>query len=205
MGVLSGSLTVRRYRVTGEVPDDFPERYGEALRAYAFRPSSDPARRADTEGWVSIRNLLDADFADPGTWLWDHYALFALRVDRKVLPARLVRAHLEKRVAAWCAERGRPRCPRDARDEIKEAVEIDLLSRSLPRVAVYEVAWDLTGGWLLFHHLGAAAGERFRRLFHRTFGQTALACTPLDWIAEGAPDLVEPLLATSGTALGGAP
>jgi len=204
MGVLSGSLTVRRYRVVGAVPDDFRERYAEALRAYAFRPSADPARRADTEGWVSVHNLLDADFGSTDAWLYDHYAVFALRVDRKVLPARLVRALLEKRVAAWCAEQGRPKCPGKAREELREAIEIDLLSRSLPRVAVHEVCWDLAGGWLLFHHLGTAANERFRTLFHRTFGLPALACTPLDLVAQAAPDLVEPLLATGGTGLGGA-
>ncbi|MBN1337274.1 MAG: recombination-associated protein RdgC [Deltaproteobacteria bacterium] len=203
MGVLSGTWTVRRYQVVGTVPDAFRDAYAEALAAHAFRPGS--ARRTDTEGWVSIRDLLDTDFAVHDTWLYDHYAVFALRVDRKVVPARLVRALLAREVAAWCTEHDRPRCPRPVREEMKERIEIDLLSRSLPRVQVYEISWDLAGGWLLFHHHGEAANARFRTLFHRTFGLSLQPWTPLDLLAESAPHLVDPLLATGGTQLGGTP
>jgi recombination associated protein RdgC len=203
MGVLTGALTVRRYRVEEQVPHEVRDRYTEALQAWAFRPSADPVRRTDTEGWVSVHNLLDADFADSDTWLFDHYAVFALRVDRKVLPARLVRALLQKRVQAWSAEHGRPRVPREVREEMQEQIEIDLLSRSLPRVQVYEVCWDLTGGWLLFHHLGEGANERFRTLFHRTFGLAPRVEMPLDLVAKEVPELVDALLATGGTDLGG--
>ncbi len=200
MGVLSGTMTVRRYRVEGQVPHDV----GEALDAWAFRPSADPARRTDIEGWVSVHNLLDTGFGDRDTWLYDHYAVFALRIDRKVLPARLVRALLEKRESTWRAEHGRPRVPREVRDGMKEQIEDDLLARSLPRVQVHEVCWDLTAGCLLFHHQGETVNERFRALFHRTFGLRLRAETPLDLVADAAPELLDALLATGGTHLGGA-
>lgn len=199
MSMLKGPLTVRRYRVVGRVPDDFRERYAEALRFRAFRESANPAPGEVRVGWVEIQNLLDTGFEDVNRWLQDRYLLCALRVDKKVLPAKLFRAHLEKREQAWCAQNARTRCPAAVRAELKEQLEFEMLARTLPRVQVYEVCWNVTDGWLLFHHHSDTVNEAFRKLFFETFGLKALAETPLDLLLPGAPELAEALLASVGT------
>ena len=104
MGFLQGPLTVRCYRVDGDPPPDFRDRYAEALAAHAFREPPSKAWREEIAGWVVSQNLLDTHFERIETWLFNQYAWFCLRVDKKTLPAKYVKALLEKRVEAWCQE-----------------------------------------------------------------------------------------------------
>ncbi len=197
MGILSGALTVRRYRVDGDVPDGFRDSYADALRSYAFQDKSSPTPGEELAGWVEIHNLLDTGFEDLNSWLYDRYAIFSLRVDKRVVPAKLFRAHLEKRVAAWCQEQQRQRCPASVRGELKELLEFELLQRTLPRVSVHEVIWNVTDGWLLFHNLSDRANERFIKLFFETFGLQPQPEAPLDLLGSDAT-LAEALLTTGG-------
>jgi DNA recombination-dependent growth factor C len=198
MGILKGAMSVRRYRVDGEPPEDFRDRYIQSLEEHAFREALSAGHKEERAGWVQIHNLLDTSFLDVNRWLYNQYAIFALRVDKKVLPAKLFRAHLEKRVAQWCEEQKRERCPASVRTELKEALELDMLSRTLPRVALFEVGWNINDGYVLFHNQSELANDRFRKLFFRTFGMQLIPHDPLDFVAD-LPDLVESL-AASGAA-----
>jgi DNA recombination-dependent growth factor C len=198
MGILSGALTARRYRVVGEVPADFRERFAEALRAHAFRASSDPTRTEESVGWCEIHNLLDLEFADLNRWLCDRYAIFALRVDKRTVPAKLFAAHLAKRMEAWCQEHRRERCPANVRGELKEQLLFEMLARTLPRVQVFELCWNVVDGWLVFHSLSERACERFTKLFFETFGLRALPAAPLDLLSAADAPLADLLLATAG-------
>ncbi len=198
MGILSGALTARRYRVVGTVPDGFRESYADSLRDYAFREKRDPVAGDESAGWVEIQNLLDTDFSDINRWLFDRYALFSLRVDKKVVPAKLFKAHLDKRAEAWCREQQRARCPASTRGELKELLMFEMMQRTLPRVQVHEVCWNVVDGWLLFHNLSDRANERFVKLFFETFGQRLHAVVPLDLAASASPALADALLATGG-------
>lgn len=184
MGILKGALSVRRYRVDGEPPEDFRERYIEAMEAHAFRDPPSAGHKEERAGWVQIHNLLDTSFLDVNRWLYNQYAIFALRVDKKVLPAKLFRAHLEKRVAAWCEENKRERCPASVRTELKEALELEMLGKTLPRVALFEVGWNINDGYVLFHNQSELANDRFRKLFYRTFGMQLIPYDPLDMVAD---------------------
>ncbi len=197
MGILSGALTARRYRVAGQVPSGFRESFAESLRSYAFREKSGINAGEEVAGWVEIHNLLDTSFEDLNRWLYDRYAIFSLRVDKKVVPAKLFKAHLDKRVEAWCQEQQRQRCPAAVRGELKELLEFEMLQRTLPRVSVYEVCWNITEGWLLFHNLSDRANERFVKIFYETFGLQPQPEVPLDLLASD-PALSDELLCTGG-------
>jgi recombination associated protein RdgC len=197
MGILSGALTARRYRIAGDIPDDFRDGYSEALRTYAFRDKASPTAGEELLGWVEIHNLLDTGFEDLNRWLYNNYALFSLRLDKRVVPAKLFRAHLDKKVEAWCQEHGRARCPAAVRGELKELLEFEMLQRTLPRVSVYEVCWNITEGWLLFHNLSDRANERFVKIFYETFGLQPQPEVPLDLLASD-PALSDELLCTGG-------
>lgn len=197
MGILSGALTARRYRVVGDVPDGFRDSYADSLRSYAFRDKASLGSGEELVGWVEVHNLLDAGFEDLNRWLYDRYAIFSLRVDKKVLPAKLFRAHLDKRVEAWCQEHQRSRCPASVRGELKELLEFEMMQKTLPRVSVYEVCWNITDGWLLFHNLSDRANERFIKIFFETFGLQPHPLAPLDLLGSDA-GLADALLATGG-------
>lgn len=194
MGVLSGALSVRRYRVEGSLPEG-REALIDALNANSFRDPLSPVHKEEILGWTQIHNLLDTSFDDVNQWLYNHYAIFAMRVDKKTLPAKLFKAHLQKRQQAWCKESGRERVPAKVKEELKELLELEMLRQTLPKVAVHEVAWNLNEGWLMFHSQSDVVNDKLRKLFHRTFGLVLQPVTPLDWVAD-RPEEAERLLAS---------
>ncbi|MCP4803976.1 MAG: recombination-associated protein RdgC [Proteobacteria bacterium] len=199
MGILKGAMTARRYTVMGEVPDGFRVTFVDMLNAYGFR---EPASRTSTEehyGWVLTQNLLDHDFEDLNAWLFGHYAVFQLRVDKKVLPKPYFNAHLQKRIEAWCEENGVKQAPRNVKTELKEQLEFEWLANALPRVKVTEVCWNVAENWVLFGSLSERENDRFRKLFHQTFGIQLVATNPLDLL--GDETLAHGLEQTGGSEL----
>ena len=89
MGLLTGGMTVRRFRVAGELPTGWRESFRERLDKMAFREPPTRMGKEEVEGWVQVHNLLDTSFEDFNKWLYNDYAVFALRVDKKSLPAKL--------------------------------------------------------------------------------------------------------------------
>jgi len=184
MGLLKGALTVRRYHVEGEVPDDFRDRYTEALQLHAFREPASDVSEAEAVGWCLIQNLLDTNFNDRDRWLVHHYIIAGLRADKKVLPSKLYRAHRERRLAEWCATAGQNRAPADVRHDIEDQLAFEMLSQTLPRVQVTEWTWNIVDGWVVVHSTAQAANDRFRKLFRETFGLVLTPFSPLDFLVE---------------------
>ncbi len=184
MGILSGALSVRRYRVAGQVPDDFRTTYADALADHAWREPREWVPGVEAIGWCEITNLLDTDFQDLNRWLFNEYVVAAMRVDKKSLPAKLLKAHLDKRVGAWCQEHQRPKCPARVKADIKEQLELEMLAATLPRVQTYEFCWNLVEGQVLFHNHSDRANDAFRKLFRHSFGLALLPWSPLDFLAD---------------------
>lgn len=200
MGMLSGAMSVSRFRVVGEVRgegwrDDFRDRLDE----FAFKEPPHDVGKEEVEGWVQVHNLLDADFSDFNRWLYNEYALFALRVDKKRLPAKLFKATLDKKCDAWKAERDLERIPASVRTDLKDALEAEWLRRTLPSVGFTEAVWNIDAGWLIVHSMSESVLERFRVRFFRTFGKRLLPWSPLDHLDD--PEIVDQLLAKAPSAV----
>ena len=184
MGILAGAMTVARFRVEGERPEGWRDLYRTALQDHAFKEPPVAQGLEEVEGWVEVHNLLDTDFDDFNKWLYQDVALFALRVDRKRLPAKLFKATLDKRCAAWAQEREVERCPASIRSELKDALQTEWLARTLPSVSVTEAAWNLGEGYCVLHSLSEGMADRFRKRFYRTFGRKLIPWSPLEYVGD---------------------
>jgi DNA recombination-dependent growth factor C len=200
MGVLKGALSARRYRILGDVPEGFTDEWIAALNTNQFREPQSPTHKGETAGWTQAHNLLDTDFSDINIWLYDRYAYFCLRVDKKAVPAKLLKAHLQKRVEAWCKANNRPKAPAGVREELKEALEMEMLQRCLPRVQTWEILWHISEGWALFTNDSEGPNERFQKLFLQTFGLRAVPWSPLDELT-ATEGLAEALVSAGATDL----
>jgi recombination associated protein RdgC len=198
MGFQKGRLTVRRYRVHEPVTAGFRDAFERGLSEHAFRDPGSASSGEETVGWVLADNLLSVDFHLRDRWLFDHYLLAGLRIDKCVLPGPLVRAHVDLRTAAWCREHSQARCPAGVRTEIRAAVETELLARSLPRVRMVPVCWHLGEGWVLVHSTSTRVNDLFRKLFRNTFGVVPEPFSPLDILSD-TPDLSSALASTGTT------
>jgi len=192
MGIMSGSISVRRFRVVGELPEDWRESFRERLQEFAFRTPPQEVGKEEIEGWVEAHNLLDAGFEDFNKWLYNEYILFALRVDKKRLPAKLFAATLDKRCDAWKEKNGVERVPASIRSELKDALESEWLKKTLPSVAVTEAVWHIGEEWLILHGMSDAIADRFRKRFFRTFGLRCIPWSPLDFLTDS--EVVDSLL-----------
>ena len=188
MSLMSGGLTARRYRVVGEPPENFRVEYAEQLAEHAFRDALSIQKSEELEGWVLPQNLLDTDFSQQDRWLFNQYLAAALRVDKKTLPSKLFKAHLDRRLKEWCQEQKRERAPASVRTEIKELLEDEMYMRCLPRVSLFEFCWNLAEGWVIFMNCSDGANERFRKRFRDTFGLSLAAFSPLDFL-DDQPEL----------------
>lgn len=116
-----------------------------------------------------------------------------------MLPANLLKATVEKECVRWCAEKGVERCPNAVKTEIKERIEDEWLRRTLPRVRVTELCWNMREQWLVLHSLSESVGDRVRKRFHQTFGLRLVPWSPLDWMDDEAT--VEGLLGSMPAAM----
>lgn len=187
--------TCRRFRV-GPTPDDFRDRYIAALNENAFREPLTTVSKEQRVGWCQLQNPLDTDFNDVNRWLFNQYAMFALRVDEKRLPAKLLRAHLDHRTNAWCQANSRERCPSKVKAEIKEQLEMEMLQKTLPTMSAYGAVWNIQEGWVTIAATSTTRLDSFRKLFHRTFGLVLSPADPLDGVSD---DIARALVSGGGT------
>jgi recombination associated protein RdgC len=183
MPLLSGAMGARRYQVLLQ-PDPPPrERWLEALAEKAFREPPSAAKAGENHGWVSLHNLCITEFEHEDCF-YNQYLCFSLRMDRKAIPAKLLRALLDLRMRDWMAEMNREKVPAAVKRELKEQLELELLPRQLPSVAAHDVAWDTARGVVWFFNSGNKANEVFRILFGQTFDLETRPIGALQLIAD---------------------
>ena len=200
MGLLTSRLTARRFVVGDELPDDYRESYRERLNEFAFvEPPNVTAE--EVEGWTHIDDMMDSDFTDFNKWYVGEWMLFALRIDKRTLPAAKFRAELKVRCQAWCEERGVERCPASVRSELKELLEQEWLPRQMPKTTLHEIAWNIHSDMLYLSTHAEGVGDRVRKRFFRTFGRRLSPMPPMFWVEDAS--LRDGLLQAGPTIFGG--
>jgi hypothetical protein len=200
------SLSARRYRVEGDLPSVHDPAFAKRLTDRRFRPLSAHEERAF--GWTTADNLLDTRFAADSLERGS-CAVFALRVDRRRVSGRLLRAMVDLEMRGRAKEAGIERAapgaarrPKPAeRAEVRRAIAADLLAKASPAIEVHPVLWYPRRRLALFLSLSRTANETFRTLFCDTFDVTLSALTPFHRALEllegrGAAEALAPVKRT---------
>ncbi|MCC7139309.1 MAG: recombination-associated protein RdgC [Planctomycetes bacterium] len=181
------SLSARRYRIEGALPSVNDAAFAARLTDRRFQPLSPHEER--TFGWVTADNCLDARF-EAGSAARGPCAVFALRLDKRRVNGRLLRAMLDlemrgrKKDAERAAEgaEGAPKRPgrvsREERAEVRRQITEELLRNTPPSMEVHPVLVYPRERMVLFGALSRPANEVFRALFSETFDVTLSALTP---------------------------
>ncbi|MFZ5797269.1 MAG: DNA recombination-dependent growth factor C [Desulfobulbus sp.] len=176
MGLLSGSASFMRFSVEGELPESFWDVVSDKVAAHSFRDIDDSLDEYSI-GWVSVASMFDATFEQCPYAVGD-YVVLSMRVDeRKVSPAVLKKCVLkeEERIKR---EKQIPRLGRSALMEIKERIRTQLVRKSVPIPAVYDLAWNLSDGTLLFFSTNKKAMVLLEELFKESFGLSLILQIP---------------------------
>jgi len=195
MGLLKGSLTFSRYRVKGDIPEEFRHFFDKQIKKYAFQELTTSAED-QAFGWTSLENPLDTRFEGARYSAGDFF-YFALRVDKKSIPPALLRLKCLEEERKSLKDSGKKRLFREQTKEIKERVYLHLLTRAYPVPSFYDVLWAPSGGWLLAGSHADKVFEIFEDLFKISFNLRLAPCLPWD------PDALDAKTAAAVAALQG--
>lgn len=170
MGVYSNTVSITQYTISGDIPkNDQFQWFSQKLSGRGFQSIENSGEEL-SEGWVLVDHPDDAGFEAPSTFWRDNYLVFSLRRDQRKIPAAVLKSHTGREEASFLAQHPNlRRTPKKKREEIKEQVQLRLLTRCLPVPSTVDVVWDLKSGVLTLFSLGSKALDRFEDIFRKTF------------------------------------
>jgi hypothetical protein len=200
MGLLSSSNSITRYRVNGRLKKPVLETVADGLNKNLISEIDDHASDKSV-GWTSFEKPYQPDFSG-STYVFGSYLVFALRIDRKTIPSRVVKKHFMIESSRRLAESGRQYLSRNEKQIIKDHV-VDQLNLKVPATPnVYDIIWNYEDSVLWFFSNLKAANEELETLFLRSFDLSLIRVIPytaahLDSdLADSEKDLLLKLSAT---------
>ncbi len=176
MGLLSGAASFTRFSVEGDLPEHFWDFVADRLAAHSFKDIDDTMDEYSI-GWVSVADMFDADFAYSSYAAGD-YVVLTMRTDERKVSSAVLKKYTMKEEARIKREKEIPRLSRSARLEIKERVRAELLRKSAPIPATYDLCWNLSESNLLFFSTSNKAIALLEDLFKETFEMSLILQIP---------------------------
>ncbi|MCL1893097.1 MAG: recombination-associated protein RdgC [Holophagaceae bacterium] len=185
MGLLQGTVTLRRFLALGSRPDE--KTLCDGLVQNRFRPFED-GEEEERFGWVDWRNPLISP-PDPNCISQGHFSIFALRIDTRKVPPILLKAHTELRIQNLMKEKDLAFVGREARVFLQEEVKAELLRKVLPTPRVVEIAWDIKGGIVWTTAANSKSQSHLTYLMKNAFGVELQPLAPLLLAGSLAPNI----------------
>jgi DNA recombination-dependent growth factor C len=176
MSLLSASVSITRYKIEGKLKTPVTETVAAALKKNAISEIEDQS--AETmSGWTSFEKPYQPDFSG-SNFVYATYLVFALRIDKKTIPSKLIQKHFMIESARRLDESGRQYLSRNEKQIIKDRV-IEALYLKVPAIPhVYDIIWNYEASALWFFSNLKAANEELETLFLRSFGLTPIRMFP---------------------------
>ena len=188
MGLLSASNSITRYRVNGHLKKPVLQTVATGLSKNVISEIDDHASDKSV-GWTSFEKPYQPDFRG-STYVFGSYLVFALRIDKKSIPSRVVKKHFMIESARRLADSGRQYLSRNEKQIIKDHV-VDQLNLKVPATPnVYDVIWHYEDSVLWFFSNLKAANEELETLFLRSFDLSLVRVIPYT-AAHLDPDLTD--------------
>lgn len=143
MPIIRGSVTFTRFQVehASEPPKNVRAWLTRALKSRAFEPIDRAGEDERSAGFVELENPEATEFSVSTLFQGDH-ALFAYRVEQLRVPARNLKAELEKWAQAFETTNGRRPGRRETSEE-RDHVRMKLRRRIDPSVKVTDISWNM--------------------------------------------------------------
>jgi hypothetical protein len=175
--------------VEGEVPENFWDFVAQRVTEHSFQDIDDTIDEHSI-GWVSVVDMFDSDFAFSSYAAGD-YVVLSMRVDERKCSPAVLRKFTAKEESRLKQEQGVRRLSRNVRLEIKERIRAEMVRKSPPIPAVYDLCWNLSNNTLLFFSNSRKALALLEDLFRETFELSLIMQIP--W--NNALQLTDPAIA----------
>ncbi len=176
MGLLSSTTSLTRYKVNGKLEDPILDTIAAGLKKHTISDIDDnPSEQA--AGWASFQDPFNSDF-DGSSFMIGTYIVFALRVDRKSVPSKMVQKHYAIESTKRLNELGRDFLSASEKRMVKDHV-INMLNLKMPSTPnVYDVVWQYESGEVWFFSNLKSANEALETLFIKSFGVSLVRSIP---------------------------
>ncbi len=176
MALLSSRMSITRYKVAGQLDGSVHETVYQRLKQHAIPKIEDDGSDA-TAGWTSFESPYAPDF-EGYSFVFGAYMVFALRIDKKSIPPKLIQKHYALNVAKHLANTGRHFLSGNEKKAIKEDVINGLVRRIPATPNVYDLVWEYNTGSLWFFSNLKAANETLETLFVKSFNLQLIRLFP---------------------------
>lgn len=198
MGLLTGSVSYLRFLAQGDLPAALEDAYAAALADHGFRDIDPDGEEERNAGWVRLD--------DPFTATWQPHEItsnngllvWRLRIDTLKIPAVMLKHWVDAAEREFLARQGRDKLTRPEREALKHKVRKDMRRRSLAKMALVDIAWNLTTGEVRLFATSRAVATLFVEVFEKTFALTLRPVTPMSvlWLRGLDDAALEALAAT---------
>lgn len=176
MGILSGSVSITRYKVLGKVNAPVIENIAKGLSDNTIA-EIDNQISEKAVGWTSFEKPFQPNF-EGSSFVYGSYFVFALRIDKKNIPSKVLKKQYTIEAAKWMAENGRDYLSKTEKKMIKDHV-INGLSLRVPATPnVYDLVWNHEDSVIWFFSNLKAANEELETLFVQSFGLSLIRLFP---------------------------
>jgi recombination associated protein RdgC len=176
MGILSSAVSITRYRVEGKIEGPVIDIVLKGLKKNAITEIDEEAE-SKAAGWTSFENPFHANF-DGSSFVFGNLFVFALRIDRKSIPSKLLKKHLALETSKRLAKTNRRFLSKDEKQALKDKVINDLAIRIPATPNVYDLIWNYEASSLWFYSNLRSANEEIETLFRRSFNMGLLRLFP---------------------------
>ncbi|MFC1876261.1 exonuclease [Thermodesulfobacteriota bacterium] len=186
MSLLSSAISITRYRVNGKLEDPISEAVYLSLKKNML-PDIDDIDSAQSAGWTSFQDPFTPSF-EGSSFVYGNYFVFSLRIDKKIIPSKLVQKYMAIEIAKKCQASGREFLSRNEKKMIRDNV-ISLLGLRIPATPnIYTVLWNYEASlvWFFTHLKGP--NEALETLFKTSFGLVLTRIFPFTF-AESFPGM----------------
>lgn len=167
MGLLSPSVSITQYRVEGQLPSPVNDHVTAALQKNTINEIDNDASE-QAIGWTSFEDPYQPDF-DGARFVIDTAWVFALRIDKKSIPTKVLKKHYNMEMAKRLAASGRDYLSKTEKKQVKEHVLTVLNTRIPATPNIYDLLWKYEEGRLWFFSNLKSANEALETLFTRSF------------------------------------
>ena len=176
MGLLSPSVSVTRYAIQEKLDGPVIETVYNGLCKLSFKEIENRSE-SKSAGWTSFETPFKANFED-SSFLVGAHMVFAMRIDKKTVPSKLLKKHYSLEVEKKLTDTGRERLSRNEKEMIRDDVVNRLLIR-IPAVPdIYDVIWNYEESYAWFFSGTKSANEEFESLFLKSFKISAIRLFP---------------------------
>lgn len=188
MGIVSGSLSISRYRILSKNPlsqkilnKNLQKYVGNDLLSEGVKKELEAAWVMPS-GTIAAGEERDGDYWDLADCELGENILLKLRIEKRKVPGELLNLVAKKEIAQISDSRGK-RVSKPEQKEIKELIKEELTGQALPQVSYIDVVWkpEEKEVWLL------STAKTTRTIFEELFIKTFLEKGESTIVPIGAP------------------